>query len=116
MKLKTVLWWMAACGLVLGAYSLELHEHVLGADEAQVRHACRQLCKLGLVQTAGADGVVGDVVGAFAGRACEAMDDHTPVLLECRDRLTARGLSVAQWRCLTGSASVEVARGCADGL
>ena len=119
MKLKTVFILMALCGTLLAAYSLRLHEHVLSADEAQVRHACRQLCKLGLSAQTGADtdaGLLGDVVGAFAGRACDAMDDHTPVLLECRDRLTAQGVSVATYRCVSLARALPEARDCSADL
>ncbi len=64
----------------------------------------------------GEAGLLGDVVGAFTGKACDAMDDHTPVLLECRDRLTAEGMSVATYRCVAGAKALPAARDCSADL
>ncbi len=118
MSLKTVLVLMAFTALVLGAFTMRLHEHVMTADEPQARHACRSLCKLGMVGFAedSLGGAAGDLARALAGRACEAMDDATPILLECRDRLLAAPISVADYRCVIGAKTEGEAHACSTAL
>ena len=55
MTLKTVIQLMCIVGLLLVGFTFGLHEKIIGADEAQVRAACRQVCKLGVLKEANAD-------------------------------------------------------------
>ncbi|MCB9727989.1 MAG: hypothetical protein H6744_12040 [Deltaproteobacteria bacterium] len=115
MSMKTVLTLMAVVGLVLAAYSLRLHEHVLSADEAQARHACRHLCKLGIMDATGAtDSAVAGLANAVAASACSAMDDETRLLLDCRDRLLGLGMSVSTYRCVVRAETAQAARACGE--
>ncbi|MEE2780348.1 MAG: hypothetical protein VYE15_07485 [Myxococcota bacterium] len=99
---KKVFTAMAIVGLLLTGYTLKLHEHVLPASEEQAHHACRQICQLGLLSAAGAESAspLAAVTAMIARSACETMDDSLQVLADCRERMGARGLTVATWRCL----------------
>ncbi len=114
MSLRTVLILMALVGAALAAFSFGLHERFVSADEPQVRHACRKLCTLQVQQAAGGarDGLLGDVAGAFAGRACEAMDDGADALIGCRDRLFGANLKVSDYRCVLRAQSLPDAERC----
>ena len=99
---KKVFTAMAIVGLLLAGYTLKLHEYALPASEEQAHHACRQICQLGLLNAAGANSAspLAAVTAMIARSACETMDDGLQVLTECRERMNARGLTVATWRCL----------------
>ncbi|MEZ4269273.1 MAG: hypothetical protein R3F39_23190 [Myxococcota bacterium] len=117
MSMKSVVTLMVVVGALLGAYSLRLHEHLLSADESEARHACRQLCKLGLMDAAGAtDTALAGIANAVAATACTTMDDETQLLLDCRDRLMGLGISVATYRCVVRAHSAEEARDCSGDL
>ncbi|MGM0575491.1 MAG: hypothetical protein ACQEXJ_07145 [Myxococcota bacterium] len=117
MSMKTVLTLMVVVGLLLAAYSFRLHEHLITVDENKARHACRELCKLGLMDAAGVDEEsVGGLGSALAARACDAMDDDTELLLDCRDQLVGVGLSVADYRCIIAAKTKEEARACHESL
>lgn len=117
MSMKSVVALMAVVGALLGAYSLRLHEHLMDADEAQARHACRHLCKLGLMDVAGgADSALAGIANAVATTACTTMDDETPLLLDCRDRLLGVGMSVATYRCVLRAESAAEARECSGDI
>jgi hypothetical protein len=117
MSMKTVLTLMALTGALLAAYSLRLHEHLMTVDESEARHACRQLCKLGLMDAAGTeDTALAGLANAVAARACATMDDETPLLLDCRDRLTGLGVSVATYRCVVRAETAAQARECSGDI
>jgi hypothetical protein len=117
MSMKSVVALMAVVGALLGAYSLRLHEHLMDADEAEVRHACRHLCKLGIMDAAGAtDTALAGIASAVAASACSTMDDETPLLLDCRDRLLGLGVSVATYRCVVRATTAAEARECSGDI
>lgn len=117
MSMKSVVTLMVLVGALLGAYSLRLHEHFMDADEAEARHACRQLCKLGIMDVAGAaDTAFAGFASAVAATACTTMDDETPLLLDCRDRLLGLGMSVATYRCVVRATNAADARKCSGDI
>lgn len=116
--MKKVLISMALVGLLLVGFTLKLHEHVLGADEAQAHQTCRQVCKLRLVGLTDSmqGSPMGGLMNLFAGETCEAMDTGLDVLRDCRDRMRAGGLTVAEWRCVSQAKSMSEVSACNPNL
>jgi len=109
---------MCIVGLLLVGFTFGLHEKIIGADEAQVRAACRQVCKLGVLKEANADpsSLLGNLAVSLSGHACEAIDEKTPFLDDCRQRLTHGNISVADYRCIVTSKTMSEAEQCHDSL
>lgn len=117
MSMRTVVILMAIVGSLLLGYSWHLQDHFIRANEGEVRIACRELCRLRVQAVAGPKGsTLGSLASAFAGTACAQMDDHTEVLLDCRDRLMAAGVTVSTYRCIARAHTLARAQACDESL
>jgi hypothetical protein len=116
--LKTVIQLMCIVGVVLVGFTLGLHEKIIHADEAQVRAACRQVCKLGVLHEANADpsSLLGNLAASLSGHACDAIDENTPFLDGCRERLTHANISVSDYRCIVTAKTMPEAQQCHESL
>ena len=103
MKPKTV--WTAAAGvaLMLTAYSLGLHDHVLNASTNEIHVACHQICLLGRD--------AGEVHPLEPGGDC-ALEAKGPVVSACVRRATEEAVTVAQYRCVREARRLEAAQTC----
>ena len=101
-------------GCVLAFFSFGFHECAMEAGEAEVRVACRTICKLGdqAGPTESVGGAMGQVATSFKGIACSAMSDEAPQLLACRAMLLERNISVADYHCIRDAESLAAARDC----
>lgn len=117
MTMKTVITLMALAASLLVASTFGLHEYVISADDAQIRRACRHLCRVSLSSVTGENsGVLGRLTNVVVGAACESLEDEAPEFSGCRGRLEGQGITVATYRCVMGATSEEVARACGDGI
>ena len=114
MTQRTVLIMALCSGAVLTFFSLGLHECSVSAGEAEVRMACRSICALGSeASPSGAvGGPMGEMAASFQGIACGAMSDEAPQLLRCRDTLSTKEMSIADYHCLRDAESLGEARDC----
>ena len=106
---------MALCtGAVLAFFSLGFHHCAMTATEAELRVACRAICSVSTRtdSTTTVPGDMGQLAEGFRGVACSAMSDEAPQLLQCRDTLTAREISVADYHCLRDATTLAEARDC----
>ena len=55
---------------------------------------------------------MGEMATSFQGVACGAMSDEAPQLLRCRDILSPKEMSVADYHCLRDAESLGEARDC----
>ena len=117
MSMKTILILMAISGSILLGYSLNLHEFLVAADEAEVQRTCRHLCRLKLTSVTGApEGTLGQLTDVMVGAACESLEDEAPEFTGCRERLLGQQITVAEYRCIMGATSREAAVECGPGL
>ncbi len=117
MSMKTILILMAISGSILLGYSLNLHEYLIAADEAEVQRTCRHLCRLKLTTVTGApDGALGQLTDVMVGAACENLEDEAPELTGCRERLLGQQITVSEYRCVMGATSEAAAAQCGPGI
>jgi hypothetical protein len=103
MKPKTV--WTAAVGvaLLLTAYSLGLHHHVLNASTNEIHVACHHLCLLGRD--------AGEVHPLEPGGDCD-IEANGPVVSACVQRAGREDVTVTQYRCVKDAQRLENAQAC----
>jgi len=117
MSMKTILILMAISGSVLLGYSLNLHEYLMAADEAEVQRTCRHLCRLKLTSVTGApEGALGQLTDVMVGAACENLEDEAPELTGCRERLLGQQITVAEYRCVMRANTKSETAACGQGL
>ena len=115
--MKTILILMAISGSLLLGYSLNLHEYLVAADEAEVQRTCRHLCRLELTSVTGApEGALGQLTDVMVGAACENLEDEAPELTGCRERLLGQQITVSDYRCVMRANTRAEAADCGPGL
>jgi len=117
MNMKTVLILMCASGALLLAYTFNVHELMISADEAEVQRACRHICRVNISSLTGEpEGALGQLTDVMVGAACESLEDEAPELTGCRERLLGQAITVSTYRCIMGSTNAAGAKACGDGI
>lgn len=100
---------------LLAFFSLGFHEGAIDADEAQIRLACRSICKVSVTEQQGNAHRAPrwtDIVQAFKGGSCADMSDEDAALLRCVEALTRETISVRDYRCLKDTTSLSTLSKC----